>query len=328
MAGLTPAAMGGLEGVVMFAERALLEPALDDLFAQLQKDAFAAHFGCWYPRRSFASQAHDVIFRQFLLFGVVAERLDARKAGQGTHFAQALDQHDLFDDVNVFAGRFALADLKVIGTRCLSGVAENCPFGLLEFARQDGVGSLGTAVVGVDAQMRAASGTGGMIAALLVAATEGLGHALAGVALLALDVDIGNFAGEAVLFETQDSLGAGFAAVDIVMPGKVVEMASLAGDHKTRREGGRSSGFGTVAMSVLGLVGITAIGFEVEEARIDWSEQVTVGTDQPARKGGDRHANGAVGRVKFLNRWPAQRGNLFAQHALDGVEQALLFDLL
>ncbi len=69
---------------------------------------------------------------QFLLFCVIAQRLDAREAGKRAHLAQFLDQHHLLDDMRV-AIRYADGrHLKIVGLWSNFGMAQHPPFRLFQ----------------------------------------------------------------------------------------------------------------------------------------------------------------------------------------------------
>src|SRR5260370_24124403 len=90
-----PGDMGLVKDRAVFAYLWSAQPRLNGLFAKLDKNALTAHLGGGYPVGQMPRNAHDMLCWQSLVFGIIAQRLYARKAGKSAHCTQAFAQDDL-----------------------------------------------------------------------------------------------------------------------------------------------------------------------------------------------------------------------------------------
>ena len=82
------------------------------------------------------------------------------------------------------------------------------------------------------------------------------------------------------------------AAVDVVQPREVVEVAAFAGEHEPGGHRGRPVvAVAAAAVDVADPLGTPGVGQQVEQPALDWGEPVApgIGAAQPAREQPDRH---------------------------------------
>ena len=121
--------------------------------------------------------------------------------------------------------------------------------------------------------------------------TESVVYHPVGVAGLAHDPDICGAARLADLLQLQNRpFGTAATAVDVLLPGKVVEVARRTGDEKPGRYGAGAPVVASVVI-VASLVGAVHGNIETEQSLVDWSEQVAPRTAKPPRERMHRNAD-------------------------------------
>ena len=138
----SPATMSIVEAFLVVCDVGRVLPALQRLFSEAQEDTFTTYLSGWNPEWSLFGQTHNVIFGQFFLFGEVDERFDAGKPGESAHFAQAVNQDDLLDDLCVGQWYITPTGVEIIRHGDTVRIFQDIPFRAFQIGGACGRGCL------------------------------------------------------------------------------------------------------------------------------------------------------------------------------------------